>query len=147
MLFLPELGHQPLHTTKHSLTKARTRLLLPHTEEPVREHCHSNLENDVDPHEAKVAPALRVVDVGACEELVGDAERAVFAGSRRSRVPDRTARHRCIWAKVLLASLAGGRWEDAEFCLGACDLAARQHGRGDTSHPVGERRHAVHEDL
>ena len=124
MLLLPELCYDPFEATGNSLREARALLLLPHAEEPVRKDRHKNLENNEDPHEAEVTPALRIVDVRSREELVGYAERAVLALGRRSRVLDRAACLSCVRTKILLARLTGGWWEDAEFCLRALDLSA-----------------------
>lgn len=55
---------------------------LANAEHVVDQDSHEDVEDNVDPDDAKVAPAVAPVDLGTGKEVVGDIERAELAARR-----------------------------------------------------------------
>lgn len=120
--------------------------LLRHTGQPVDEQGTEDVEDNVDPHNAKVPPRILPVDVDRRNERVGRAHRAELAVRARVGLEKVAACRLRVVRQVLLASLPITRLE-AEVLV-RCTFDS---GIGDTRgqharHEVSERRHVVHED-
>lgn len=72
----PTYPRRPISQHGGALGQTR-RGPVPDPEHVVQQHRRSDVEDDVGPSDAKVAPSFSVADVDAGEELVGAAEGAV----------------------------------------------------------------------
>lgn len=116
------------------------------SESPVQEDGSTDVEHNVCPEDAKVAPYLTVVDVATGKELVGVAERAVLTVSSSSRVLESAGGGGEVSSHVLAAGLAG-RWvENARLSRIAHNWFSVQLRGNNTTNPIREWRYTVHED-
>lgn len=104
-------------------------LLLGHTGKPVDEQRSSDVEDDVDPHQAKVPPSLRVVATDSSQVGVGLGHAAVDALISRIRVGEVTLGGVDECLEILDASLIR-RWLDFDkLVVGTDDVCIRDTDR------------------
>jgi len=116
------------------------------SESPVQEYSGKDVEHNICPEDAKVAPYLTVVDVAAGKELVGVAERAVLTVSSGGGILKGAGCGGEVSSHILATSLTG-RWiENAGFSRIAHNWFSVQLRSNNTTNPVRKWRHAIHED-
>ena len=101
---------------------------LRHTSNPVNEHSSSDIEDDVHPHQAEVAPSIGIItaDIGKISVSVGQrTERAVRDGSL---VLKSSAERVNPGLYVFLAGLAGGGLNAEVLDIGAGSISMSNTG-------------------
>lgn len=96
--------------------------LLRHTEKPIEENRHENVETNIHPQHSKGHPSLRVISPEICKELIcfGKlAVPAVFDVANCVRIDEGTAMFVDIVAHVLSAALILRRSECQVFVISA----------------------------
>jgi len=119
---------------------------LGHPGEPVNEHGAGDVEDNVHPHEAEVAPRVAEVARHGRQESVGARHGAEAAVARGVRVSEVAAGHLDVRVHVLLAGQVAGRVEVEELDVLADDVGARHAGGEHRGDEVREGGDAVHED-
>lgn len=118
----------------------------PDAEEIIQHDSRENIEENVRPHDAEVAPSVAPLNSRAGEEGVSDADGAVSALFCSVRVEEVAGCLLEVRLEVGLTRKASGRVDHTQFLLGAGDLAAVKHCRGHPGDPISHGRDAVHED-
>ncbi len=113
---------------------------------PIQPQCAKNVEDDVHPHDAEVAPSGRVLRAELCQVDIGLGSGAEFAISRGVFVDEVATYGVDIGGHVLAAGFAGARVKFDEFNGGADDVVVGQPGGEHAVDEVGEGGYAVHED-
>ncbi len=113
---------------------------------PIQPQCAENVEDDVRPHDAKIAPSGRVLRAELCQVDIRLGSRAEFAISCGVFVGKVATCGVDIGVHVLAACFVGGRVEFDEFNGGADDVVVGQPGGEHAVDEVGEGGYAVHED-
>lgn len=114
-------------------------------EEVVQGNRCTDVEDNVRPNDAVVAPPVAPEDLRPGKKLVCIAKRAVAAlvcGRRILQLSWCLLEERC---QVLATSLAGGRVEDGQLTLGANNCSSVELRRNYTRDPVSKDGDAPHE--
>lgn len=120
-------------------------LVLGNTNQPVQAQRSCNVEDDVHPHESKVAPAVREVDMDSRQERVSLGHGAVLA---RACVVVREVPACCIQecCQVLAAGAAARGLELNKLLGGTGHRRIRKRRAQEAFHNVCERVDPVHEN-
>ena len=142
----PETSLSDIMQRLHDRLSGAPRAGLADPDDVVQDDGGDDVEADVRPPDAEVAPSLIPRDPIAGEELVGRGERAVLAARGRVWIVERAWGSALeIRSEVFRAGLTGQRIEDRQFVLGAADLASGYRGRGEAADGVSQGRNAPHE--
>jgi hypothetical protein len=128
------------------LRRALVLVTLRHTGEPVNEDGSANVEEDVDPHEAKVAPGVIEVTVDRSQEGVGVIDLAPCAFGGGAVVQEIATIERLKGLHVLETGGVVRRSECNKFDCFAVGSCTRDTGRQHGGDEIGEWRNTVHED-
>lgn len=104
-------------------------LLLGHTGQPVDEQRSGNVEQNVDPHQAKVPPSLGVVATDSSQVGVGLGHAAVNALICRIRIGEVTLGGVDKGGEILDASLIRRGLDFDELVVGTYDICVRDTDR------------------
>lgn len=121
-------------------------LVLRHSHKPVEEHRSKHIKHDEGPHDAEVPPGVFGIDGNAFQENVGVVVSAVLTVSCRLRVLQVSSSNINPFRHVLATSLVVLGLESQELIVGTMHGLILDAGRQETSHEIGKRRDAVHED-
>lgn len=108
---------------KKSLSRPLVLAALRHTSKPVNEDRSENVEHDVHPHEAEIAPCVAVVTLDLHQESIGAGDLAERALASGAGVLEVSAVGLYEGSHVVLAGHVGGRDDFDEFdgfAVGIC---------------------------
>lgn len=129
------------------LTKSASSLLLAcllglrHSRQVIEEECGHDVEDNIHPHEAPVAPSQIVVNGQGLEERVGVTHRAIvaLAGARATVARQVAANCTNVSLHVVVAVGAVGRRKGDDFVAGTFDWGVGEGGAEEAFDDIGER--------